>query len=141
MKNKVFLTNSVFSSRIIKEVYSLSPTVLYPPVNVKDFHPSSKKEDLVVSVGRFDSFKKFECLIRAFADVKNGKCAIIGNIYNSASIKYLRRLNQLINNLKLNNRVNLMINCSFEKVEKVRPIIAGRANIVAVITIEALVCG
>jgi glycosyltransferase involved in cell wall biosynthesis len=113
-KNKVILTNSSFSSRVIEAIYQLKCKVLYPPINIKDFNPSPKKEDLVVSIGRFDSFKKFELLIRAFTHVKDGKCIIMGSAYNSASIRYLMKLRQLINNMKLNHRVTLNVNVSFD---------------------------
>jgi glycosyltransferase involved in cell wall biosynthesis len=118
-KNKVILTNSSFSSGVIEQIYSLKPKVLYPPVNMEDFHSSLKKEELVVSVGRFDFSKRFEFLIRAFANVKNGECVIVGSAYNSASLRYLKKLRQLINNLGLSHRATLIVNGPFNTLQDV----------------------
>jgi len=113
--NTVILTNSSFSSKIIKEVYSLRPMVVYPPVDVDKFQPTLKKENLVVSVGRFDPYKGYEKLIMAFSNVKFGKCAILGNIYDYVSLKYFKKLKHLVNYLKLDDKVELIVNCSFAK--------------------------
>jgi len=113
VKNKVILTNSSFSSRIIEEVYSLKPKVVYPPVDVEKFYPSSKKDDLVVSVGRINSYKRYEILIRAFFKVNFGRCVIIGSTYSGASLRYLEKLKRLVKSLRLSDRVRLIVNSSF----------------------------
>lgn len=118
-KNKVFLTNSSFSSKIIEDVYSIKCKVLYPPVNTERFFASSKKEDWVVSLGRFDQFKRFEVLIKAFAKVELGRCILIGSAYNSASNKYLMNLKRLISSLKLNPKVDLIVNSPFSAIQKI----------------------
>lgn len=118
-KNKIVLTNSSFSSKVIKSIYSLNCEVLYPPVDVEKFYSSSKKEDLIVSVGRYDPFKRFELLIKAFAHIKNGKCVIVGSIYDRVSFRYLEKLRQLANRLKLNDRVTLLVNSSLIKLRNI----------------------
>jgi len=118
-KNKIILTNSLFSSKVIESIYSLKCKVLYPPVNTEDFNSSPKKEDLVVSIGRFNSFKKFELLIKAFTHIKNGKCIIIGSVYNYTSFRYLKKLRRLTNKLKLNDRVVLTVNSSLHTLKNV----------------------
>ncbi|RLD37109.1 MAG: hypothetical protein DRI74_07575 [Bacteroidetes bacterium] len=112
-KNKIILTNSSFSSEALKSIYSLEPKVIYPPVNLDKFCPFSKKEDLIVSVGRFVPNKKYEILIKAFSKVNNGKCIIIGSVKNKTSLKYLKRIKKLINYLKLNHKINLITNCPY----------------------------
>jgi glycosyltransferase involved in cell wall biosynthesis len=111
-RNKIILTNSSFSSKVIENVYSLRSKVLYPPVDIEKFHPSFNKDDLVVSVGRFDSTKKHDILIRAFSKFSEGKCVIIGSIYGRASLRYFIKLRKLINDLGVNKRVELIANAS-----------------------------
>jgi len=115
-KEKIILTNSTFSSRAIKNVFSLKPKVLYPPVDVKCFF-RLPKQNVVLSVGRFDPFKRYEILIKAFCKVNNGKCIIIGSTYGKISLRYLNKLKRLINNLRLNHKVKLIVNCPFNTVK------------------------
>jgi len=108
-KHKTILCCSLFSSRVIKDVYSLNSQVLYPPVDLEHFRPS-RKQALVVSVGRFSPFKRFEVLIRSFVGVDRGKCVIAGSIYRSAeSLGYVKKLRNMISKLQLQDRVELLI--------------------------------
>ena len=111
-KNKFFLANSIFSSRAIENVYGLRSKVVYPPVNLKAFKPSFQKEDIVVSVGRYNPSKNFETLILAFSKVDKGRCFITGSMRDRGSLVYFKKLERLISDLKLRNRVNLIVNCS-----------------------------
>jgi len=119
VKNKIILTNSSFSSRVIKNVYGLNSKVIYPPVDIEKFPSSSNKEDLVISIGRFNPFKRYEILIRAFSKVNKGKCIIIGSIYDNVALRYLRKLKRLIEDLKLSKRVKLVINCPVDTLRQI----------------------
>lgn len=112
--HRILLTNSIFSAETIKRVYSFEPHVLYPPVDLRRFCPS-EKEDLVVSVGRFDPLKRHEILIRAFKHVKNhAKCIIIGSSAGdilSSSQRYLLALKKLVRKLGISDKVTFLVNC------------------------------
>jgi glycosyltransferase involved in cell wall biosynthesis len=115
-KNKVLLTNSSFSATIIKNMYSTKPEVLHPPVNIKNFHPS-KKEDLIVSVGRLSPFKRFEVLLKSLVNLDEGKCIIIGSVPRNTvgeTFTYIRKLRKMIIDLRLQEKVRLLVNCSFD---------------------------
>lgn len=114
-KNTVILTNSLFSSRVIENVYSLKSRILYPPVDLENFC-SSEKEELVVSVGRFNPFKRFEVLIKSFVNVDDGRCVILGSALGSAteaSLRYVQKLRELIDELGLQDKVELLVNSPF----------------------------
>lgn len=117
-KNTIALTNSSFSAKVIRRTYSTNPSVLYPPVNTKDFHPSHK-EDLVVSVGRFDPLKRFEILVKAMKEVDEKiKCIIMGSSagdISHLSKSYISKLEKMITDLGLSERVKLLVNCPFTK--------------------------
>lgn len=115
-KNNVLLTNSSFSAKVIEDTYSLKPEVLYPPVDLRNLH-SSKKKDLIVSIGRFNPFKRFEILIKSLVDVDEGKCIIMGSVTRNAnreSVAYMRKLRKMINELKLQDQIKLLANCPFD---------------------------
>jgi glycosyltransferase involved in cell wall biosynthesis len=112
VRNKIIVTNSIYSLNVIKKVYSLSSQIIYPPVKVKSYF-SNKKEPLVVSVGRFQPFKRYEILIKAFAAIDSGRCIILGNALGSASgtsLRYITELRRLINSLGVQDRVKLFVN-------------------------------
>ena len=65
--NKV-IVNSVFTKKWIDKEYSLDSTVVYPPIDILKFKPK-KKENLILSVGRFSQLeqaKRQDVLIKAF---------------------------------------------------------------------------
>jgi len=117
VKNKVLLTNSSFSAEIIENAYSICPQVLYPPVNTRMFCPS-KKENLVVSTGRFVPEKRFEILVEAFRRIgKNVRCIIMGGISGNRAHQsrlYVARLRKMIEEFDLSDRVELLVNCPFD---------------------------
>ena len=69
------ICNSQFTSRFQTGALKNKTLVLYPPVDVDKFKVSPKKENIILSVGRFDNIlnaKKQDILIDAFASlVKN----------------------------------------------------------------------
>jgi alpha-1,2-mannosyltransferase len=120
-KKKVILTNSIFSSEIIEDVYSLKPEILYPPVEIENFH-SSPKENLIVSLGRFTPFKRFEVLINSMVDIDNARCIIMGNIHvkgGGGSHVYVDTLIRLIRKLRLEDRVDLFVNHPFDLISEI----------------------
>lgn len=66
------ICNSGFTKKYIDKTYSVNSIVVYPPVDVAKF-ASGKKENIILSVGRFASPshpKKQEVLARAFEEMK-----------------------------------------------------------------------
>lgn len=114
VKNKILLTNSSFSSKIITDAYSINPDILYPPVKTASFY-SKKKDELIVSVGRFDPTKRHEILIEALRKTKTKtNCIIMGGIAGDSvnqSLSYIAFLKNLISKYNLNERIKLLVNC------------------------------
>lgn len=145
-KNKIILTNSLFSSEALKSVYSLESEVIYPPVNVEIFHSPPKKEDLVVSVGRFVPSKRYEVLIKAFSKVNDGKCLIIGSAKDRSSSKYLKKLKKLLNDRKLNHKVKLIVNCPRSMLQSILSkakiyVHCAPSEYFGISIVEAMACG
>ena len=65
---KTIICNSKFTKSYVDQTYGVNSQVIYPPVDVKSFR-EAKKENIILSVGRFFGFlhsKKQEVLIEAF---------------------------------------------------------------------------
>ncbi|HEX8923667.1 MAG TPA: glycosyltransferase family 4 protein [Patescibacteria group bacterium] len=63
------ICNSKFTGSFTQKYLKHSAVVLYPPVDVDKFSISSRKENIILSVGRFDNVlnaKKQDVLIKAF---------------------------------------------------------------------------
>ena len=113
LKKAHILANSTFSAKILKKAHRLNAEILYPPVDIKNFFPS-KKENLVVSVGRFHPDKNFEVLINSMSNVSDAKCVIIGSTYGSESKQYINKLTKLITTLGLQEKITLLLDCPFD---------------------------
>lgn len=79
--------NSNFTKKFIDRTYGVDSLVIYPPVDTENFSPS-KKENLILTVGRFISFfecKKQEIMIKAFrkmidSGLRNCQLVIVGGL-------------------------------------------------------------
>jgi glycosyltransferase involved in cell wall biosynthesis len=144
-KSKIILTNSLFSSKVFECLYSLKPFVIYPPVDVENFS-LKPKENLVISVGRFDPFKKYEILIEAFSRVENGRCFILGSIHNKTSARYFNKLQMLIKRFKVDGKVKLMVNSPFNVLKNILSIAkiyvhCAPFEYFGISIVEAMACG
>ncbi|MFA5750173.1 MAG: glycosyltransferase family 4 protein [Candidatus Shapirobacteria bacterium] len=63
------ICNSEFTAKFQENIFKNKVLILYPPVDVDKFYSSDKKENIILSVGRFDNIlnaKKQDILIDAF---------------------------------------------------------------------------
>lgn len=69
--NKV-VCNSVYTKKFIDKKFSINSDVIYPPIDTKLFSTQEKKENLILTVGRYSSlpngsdFKKLTTMIETF---------------------------------------------------------------------------
>lgn len=61
-----FIANSKFVAKRIKKYYQRESTVIYPPVDTKQFSISSKIDDYYVVVSRLRPYKRVDVAIKAF---------------------------------------------------------------------------
>ncbi len=61
-----FIANSEFVARRINKYYHRQAEVIYPPVNLANFKPSSKIEDYYLVVSRLRPYKRVDLAIKAF---------------------------------------------------------------------------
>ncbi len=101
---RLVLTNSTWTSKIIKKVYNLNAEIIYPPVNTKYFSEcfDQEKENLVITVSRFTPEKHLEAIIEVARKVKDYLFIIVGST-SRYSKPILKKLNNLIKEYTLSN--------------------------------------
>ncbi len=64
-----FWSISNFVKNRVSKYYKKDSEIIYPPVNIKNFHISSHIENYFLMVGRLVPYKKFDLVIKAFNDI------------------------------------------------------------------------
>ncbi len=72
------ISNSKFVQGWVKKTYNRDSVVIYPPVDLSQFHLQIQKEDYFVTVGRMEPYKRFDIVIDAF-NKSDKKLIVIGN--------------------------------------------------------------
>jgi glycosyltransferase involved in cell wall biosynthesis len=106
----VVLTNSTFSSLIIRKFLKINPLILHPPVAVERLLPLSvneKREDIVVTISRIDPSKNLDIIIDVAKKVRSAKFAIIGTL---SSYSYYHTLIREIKRNHLGERIKILVN-------------------------------
>ncbi len=110
------ICNSQFTASFQKKISNKKVLVLYPPVDIEKFDSHQKKDNLILSVGRFDNIlnaKKQDILIDAFRSlvvrekINNWKLILIGgSLLNPKNNFYLQYLENKAANLPIDFIVN-----------------------------------
>lgn len=123
--NKV-ICNSCFTKEFVDKEFAVVSTVIYPPVNVEEFRPN-KKENLIVSVGRFTDLlhnKRQDLLIKVFkklSDEKKGDWRLI----LAGGAREGKKLVEKLRELAKGYSVEFRLDVSFDELKE----IYGRAKI------------
>jgi len=74
-----FIAISDYIARRIRKVYRRESTVIYPPVDVRNFSLQTEKEDFYVAASRMVPYKKIDIIVEAFAKMTDKKLIVIGD--------------------------------------------------------------
>lgn len=117
--------NSVFTQKFIEKFYSTPTVLLYPPVDIDKFSADHDKENIILSVGRFDNImnaKKQDVLIEAFRTIyryqatKNWKLILAGgSLQSTQTNSYLNHLRNISQGLP----VEFIVNPPFEDLKNI----------------------
>ncbi len=117
--------NSQFTSKFLTQFPKEKINVLYPPVDVEKFYSSETKENIILSVGRFDNIlnaKKQDVLIEAFKKLLRNdrhlkwKLILMGGSHDSPKDNhYLSHLQHLAKDYP----VEFIVNPDFEQLKKI----------------------
>lgn len=73
-----FIANSHFISRRINKSYRRESTVIYPPVDTRQFTLYAEKEDFYLTASRMVPYKRIPMIVEAFAKMPDKKLIVIG---------------------------------------------------------------
>lgn len=116
-----FIFNSNFTAKVIsRQLQFISSDILFPPIDVDSFIPG-KKEDVILSVARFDSpshAKRQDVLIEVFKKLfrqrKNYRLILTGAVKGDGGNDYLSMLSKAAGKLP----VELVPNPDFNELKK-----------------------
>jgi glycosyltransferase involved in cell wall biosynthesis len=118
-EEKILMTCSKFSAKLIQETTGLYVKVLYPPVSdfFKDKNVNNQpRNDVVVTVARVSHDKRLETIPQIAKLVSNDvSFIIIGNCKLPHELNVLNRLQETIRTLGMNEKVKVLLNISREK--------------------------
>jgi len=90
-KIDLFLCNSNYTKKAIKERWGKDAIVVYPPVDIERIKPAPK-ENLVVTVGRFVKEKNYEMVIEVAKLLPKTRFMIIGRKQDASYFERIKRL-------------------------------------------------
>lgn len=113
---KNIICNSQFTQRFAQNYFGRKCRVVYPPVDIAKFTSKGKKEDIILSVGRFDNLlnsKKQDVVIKAFKQIYESRpdCGwklILagGSLEKPEKNSYLHHLQSLASGLPIEFNIN-----------------------------------
>ena len=114
------ICNSKFTQKYLDPTIKIPTTVIYPPVANEEFYPI-KKENVIVSVGRFNghyNVKKQDILIKVFIEMYKAKKLSGWNLVLAGGMlstdrKYVEKLNEMSEGFS----IEIIPNASFEKIQ------------------------
>jgi len=118
------ICNSQFTAKFYQNTLPSKINIIYPPVDVDKFEISEKKENIILSVGRFDNIlnaKKQDILIDAFkalSEEKIGDWKLVlagGSLTDPNQNSYLKYLKEKAENFP----IEFVINPNFDKLKEI----------------------
>jgi len=74
----LFIANSCYVAKRIKNNYGREAMVIYPPVAIDDFFVSDQREDYYITHCRLVPYKRVDIIIKTFAAMPDKKLIIVG---------------------------------------------------------------
>lgn len=115
-KFQKIICNSYFTKKYIDKEYSISSTVIWPPVDVDKFK-SNEKRNIILSIGRFSPLKKQDMMIECFKEIEKKipgwELYLVGGLLESEK-NYFDKLRTL----SKGTRIRLLTNESFSNLQK-----------------------
>lgn len=127
------ISNSKFVQNWVKKTYNRDSEVIYPPVDLSQFHLVTKKEDYFVAVGRIEPYKRFDIVVNAF-NKTDKKLIVIGDGSQLSALKETANENITFTGFLSSEKV-------FEYISEAKAFIHAGIEDFGIAPIEAQACG
>src|SRR5688572_4073936 len=94
----VLACNSAYIAKRIAHAWRRRATVIHPPVDVDDFTPAGKPEDVYVTTSRLVGYKRVPLIAEAFATMPHRRLRIIGD---GADLSRVRAIARRVRNIEV----------------------------------------
>jgi glycosyltransferase involved in cell wall biosynthesis len=82
-----FIANSEYIAKRIRKIYNRESIVINPPVDLKNFEFSAKKDDFYLTASRFVPYKRIDIIAEAFSKMPDKRLVIVGSGPDENKIK------------------------------------------------------
>lgn len=127
------ISNSKFVQEWVKKTYKRDSDIIYPPVDLSQFHLQTQKEDYFVAVGRIEPYKRFDIVIDAF-NKTDKTLVIIGDGSQFEDLKAKANENITFTGFLNSDKV-------FEYISKAKAFIHAGIEDFGIAPVEAQACG
>ena len=121
---KDIIVNSKFTQARVKQIYLKNSKLLYPPIDITNFTPAKIKQNIILSVGRFDNLlnaKRQDILIEAFKKLYKGNNLSNWKLVLAGSSLEGESTNSYLSHLKFISKrfpIDFVINQPFNTIKK-----------------------
>lgn len=129
-----YVAISHYIAQRIKRAYGKEATVIYPPVDIDTFVPSTKKEGYYLTASRMVPYKKVNLLVESFSRMPDKKLIVIGDGPDYAKIRSVAGKNIEL----LGYQPSLVLK---EYMQKARAFVYAAEEDFGIVTVEAQACG
>ncbi|SFK08210.1 Glycosyltransferase involved in cell wall bisynthesis [Desulfomicrobium apsheronum] len=91
-----FIANSKFVKKRIHKIYRRDSDVIYPGIDISDFHFSPLKENYYLTASRLVPYKKIDLIVKSFNKLPNRQLVVIGDGPQLKKIKSIANSNIII---------------------------------------------
>jgi glycosyltransferase involved in cell wall biosynthesis len=129
-----FIANSKFVKERIKRIYNKDAKVIYPPVDIKKFTLSEKKEEFYLTASRLVPYKKVKLIVESFNEIPDKQLIVIGTGEEYSIIKKIAKSNIKVLGYQSDERL-------IEHMQKAKAFVYAAVEDFGIVPIEAMACG
>ncbi|MFT5661943.1 MAG: glycosyltransferase involved in cell wall biosynthesis [Sulfurimonas sp.] len=129
-----FIADSKFVQERIKKTYKRDSVVIYPPVDIENFHMCEQKENFYLTASRLVPYKKTKLIVEAFNDMPDKKLVVIGSGEEYESITRIAKKNIIILGYQ---DTSIMV----KYMQEAKAFIYAAIEDFGIVPIEAMACG
>jgi len=129
-----FIANSHYVAKRIKKTYKRDATVIYPPVDTKNFFCQTHKEDFYLSASRLVAYKKTLLIVEAFNTMPEKKLVVIGEGEEYEKLKAIAKSNITLLGYKEKKEL-------IAYMQKAKAFVYAALEDFGIVPLEALSCG